>query len=483
MRFRALYIREQERYTQTELCDLLGCPEDKAITIIRKLKEYGVLKSVKASELQRDMTDLLTEDIEVVDVESGEDGYLYVFTYVGIIVISGWVIKCYPKYIRNGKKPDFELAQVIKVLEKYNAKEQIIKIFNDSSENTSFNLLAVLLFLLQDYYDNGLYNNTDDVIETNGSGEILWDRTINDTFTLFSNRRPYYTELQTKKRVTDDYDFFTRLHRTILTKAAGELKEAGLLELFEIPELDLTDEELDEYGDKDYILYRIEKELNVQFSTRKQIVLKTLYAYIENNGSLDDIECFSLFGTNSFNLVWERVCADIMDNQLQVKIGSLSLPVPLRSGYDKNIKLIDLIERPLWTITGKIATDTLVPDLITIFRRADKYSFIIFDAKYYTAQLEEGKIPKGQPGIESVTKQYLYQLSYQKFISDHEFSNVSNCFLMPTEEDDVIDKGSVSMEMLSGLGLQDIKVRLLPAVVAYKHYLSGKHLDIKMLKL
>ena len=92
-------------------------------------------------------------------------------------------------------------------------------------------------------------------------------------------------------------------------------------------------------------------------------------------------------------------------------------------------------------------------------------------------------MPRGQPGIESITKQYLYQLAYKKFIDDHAFLSVKNCFLMPTEEDVVIDKGEVSMEMLSSLGLQNIEVRFLPASMAYKYYLSGRKLNIEVLEL
>jgi hypothetical protein len=304
--------------------------------------------------------------------------------------------------------------------------------FNDSSESSSFNLLAVLLFLIQDYYENGVYSNTEDIIESNGSGEILWDKTINETFTLLSNNRPYYIDLQTKKRITNEFDYFQRLHECILTKASKEMKDADLLDLFEITEIDLTDEVMDDFGDEEYILYRIEKELSTQFNTRKQLVLKTIYAYIDHSGNLYDTDCLSMFGTNSFNLVWESICADIMDNQLDMRLGALRLPVALRPEYDRNTKLLDLIEKPTWTITGKTANDTLIPDIVTI--TSDQ--FIIFDAKYYNAQLEPGNVPKGQPGIESVTKQYLYQLAYQKFITDHGFSEVKNCFLMPTENTD-----------------------------------------------
>ena len=473
------FVREQKRYTQKELCRILSCSEEKVVPLIRKLKEFGVLKAVKASDIQRGLSDLLDEDIEVADVEVGEDEYLYVFTFVGVIVVAGRVLKCYPKYLMNVDQLKNELRQVLKVLEKYNTKEQIVRMFNDSSESNAFNLLAVLLFLLQDYYENGAYSNTEDIIESNGAGEILWDKTINDTFTLLSNNRPYYIDLKTKKRVTDNYDYFKRLHECILTRASEELNDAELLDLFEITGVDLTDEKLDDFGEEEYILYRIEKELNTQFNTRKQLLLKTIYAYIAHSGSLYNTDCLSLFGTNSFNLVWEGICADIMDNQLEVRLESLQLPMPLKPEYDRKQKLIELIEKPLWSVTGKVAKDTLVPDLISI----SNGQFIIFDAKYYNAQLEPGNAPNGQPGIESVTKQYLYQLAYQKFISDHGFSVVKNCFLMPTENKEIEDHGEASMKMLSSLGLQDIKVRYLPADIAYDYYLSGRKMDVGLLRL
>lgn len=121
--------------------------------------------------------------------------------------------------------------------------------------------------------------------------------------------------------------------------------------------------------------------------------------------------------------------------------------------------------------------------MITIAESDQGYDFIIFDAKYYNAKLEVNVQPKGQPGIESITKQYLYQLAYQKFIKDHNFSSVRNCFLLPTEVDHVIDKGEARMCILENLGLQNIKVRLLPAALAYAHYLSGRKMDIDKLNL
>ena len=49
------FVREQKRYTQNELCHILKCSEEHAIPLIRKLKEFGVLKAVKASDIQKNM--------------------------------------------------------------------------------------------------------------------------------------------------------------------------------------------------------------------------------------------------------------------------------------------------------------------------------------------------------------------------------------------------------------------------------------------
>ena len=54
---------------------------------------------------------------------------------------------------------------------------------------------------------------------------------------------------------------------------------------------------------------------------------------------------------------------------------------------------------------------------------------------------------------------------------------------MPTENNKVEFKGEASMEMLSNLGLQNIKVRFIPATMVYDYYLSGQKMDISILEL
>ena len=54
---------------------------------------------------------------------------------------------------------------------------------------------------------------------------------------------------------------------------------------------------------------------------------------------------------------------------------------------------------------------------------------------------------------------------------------------MPTASTEVIEKGVVSLAMLSNLGLQDIQVRLLPAEQMFRHYIENTKMDIRSLNL
>lgn len=490
MKIVSRYVREQKRYTKNDLKSIFSFDEAGVEKFIKSLKAYGVLKSVKNSTTQLEMSDLLDEDIEITDETAESGDCLYVFTYVGIITSGSRVIKVYPKYLLTQKEPLAEMKQVIRVLERYsNSEKQIINIFNGDGENRSFNILAVILFLLNDYYEYGIYTNSEDIIEINGEGEILWGKTIDESFAMIEDNRPYYMELYTGKTVEDDMDYFKRLHECILTECSRQLHAAQLDELFGMDELGLSEETLLDFGDKDYILERLHKELNIQFNTRRQILLKTIYTYIsQDRRMLEENDGISMFGTTAYHAVWEKVCADVFDNKLNTALGQLKMSVPLAEEYKDRSKetLLSIIEKPKWKgidMDEVDAIDTLTPDLISIPQISGADNFLIFDAKYYNIQLERGKSLRGNPGVGDVTKQYLYQLAYKDFIKAHNIPVVKNCFLMPTEKNEIIKKGTARMPMLEALGLENIQIRLIPASMLYERYLAKGKIDIGLLEL
>ena len=484
------YVREQQRYTKNDLKNIFSMDETTVEKFIKNLKAFGVLKRVKNNENQFEMSDLVEDDIEISDEAAVSGECLYVFTYVGIITCGSRVIKVYPKYLVK-KKDDYfgEMRQVIKVLERYSrSDEQMISMFNGAGENRNFNILAVILYLLNDYFEYGIYTNSEDIVEINGDGEILLEKTIDESFALIEDNRPYYMELYTGRTVDDDMDYFKRLHECILTECSDQLHQAQLEDLFEIETVNISEESLEDFGDKEYILERISKELNVQFNTHRQILLKTLYAYISQNRRMfEDSDGICMYGTTAYHVVWEKICAEVFDNKLHTSLGQLKLHVPLAEKFQnqKKKELIDIIEKPIWQGTDTIQTakDTLVPDLISILSIGEIDYFVIFDAKYYLLELEKGRPLRGNPGVGDITKQYLYQLAYRDFIRAHNIAVVKNCFLMPTENDKIVKKGTARMPMLEALELENIQIRQLPAAMMYEYYLSQKKMDIRLLDL
>lgn len=487
MKIVSCFVREQQRYNKNQLRAFFSYDDLGVEKFIKTLKSYGVLKTVANTTEQRELNDLVDADIQVMDETAGNDDCYYVFTYVGVITVGNRVIKVYPKYILSQNEPLARMKQVVKVLERYShSEEQIVNLFNGDGDNRCFNILAVILYLLNDYYEYGVYNNTEDILEVNGEGDILWNRTIDDGFAIIKEGRPYYTELIMRRSVEDEMDYFKRLHECILTECSKQLHDADLEELFEIEVVSLSDELLENFGERDYILERIMKELNVQFNTHRQILLKTLYTYIsQDRKMLEENQGISLFGTTAFYVVWEKVCASVFSNKLSVPVGQLQMKEPLLEGYNKKIKLIDLVEKPKWYGEDFYheATDTLRPDLITISKYGEQDCFIIFDAKYYLIQLERDCALKGNPGVGDIVKQYMYQLAYKKFLADHHITIVKNCFLMPTEGKEIINKGRVKLDMLSDLGLEDIQIFLIPTDMLFNYYLSRKKIDIELLNL
>jgi hypothetical protein len=448
------------------------------------LRDYGVLKSSDQIKGKKDLSDLLDRDNVNNDVDQETaTGKHHTFTFVGLILLDRFVFECYPKYLSLDLQDRRQLAQILKVLERCEAREQSIRAFGEWSKHGNNNLLGTMVFLLRDYFEQGPYRNSIRVTEINGTGEIAWDRTIDRTLPFLSHGRPLYPNLYTHRRSDDPEDFFHRLHKTLLTQCSRELRDAGLSGLIDIPHVVLSEEPLVSFGEPEYVQHTLERELNQQFDTRKRYVLNAMLAYLSKKASLSDSNIVSTFGSNSFNLVWERVCADVIGNHLNVPISALPLSGPLGRDYEPSASLQSLIDKPKWAGTDRAgsfslsATETLKPDCASIVQRGEHLELLILDAKYYAFRLNRDENLSNQPGVADVSKQYLYQLALKGFVEDHDIVCVRNCFLMPTEESEIRALGHVSMGFFRDLGLSDIQLLLLPAPQIYDLYLKGARLD------
>lgn len=490
------YFREQKHYSFLEIQKKLNVTEEKCKQLLGVLKKYGVVKSVDRNKPEyEDLSDL---DVVLADVSDNAQ-ISYKFCFVGVILVENSVFCCYPKYIDNNDSPESELKQILDVIRKYDSQEQLVHLYNGADENKVFNRMAVSLYLLHDYFENGVYTNQQTVIETNGEGEILWDNTINETFAFIKKNTPYYVELQTVNTLSNELDYFKLLHECILTMCSNELKEAGLLNLFDLAEVELSGQKLEDFGDTAYIKHRLEKEIQTQYVTKKQTLLKTLYTFISEISSNETSNSFSLYGTNSFNLVWEKACGDIFESIRDKTFRELRITYPgifnkdkiSNPNYDETLdnpgkeylgdsrQFKDLIEQIKWTFNNRAikAAETLEPDIISIHGKR----FFILDAKYYFIRVDDSGIHQ-QPGIQDVVKQFAYHRAFSDFIREYKLISVNNAFLIPKKASDTNTKpfhivGTAELELMQNYAFKTLApiqiVELTPSFV-YENYLKSK---------
>lgn len=468
------WIKEQQIFSIRELECLLNCDADSK-AIIDRLEYLGIFQRTLS---KTDCLGVQTETIGFLhtNIDLKSQNTALALHFVGILVVREVALICFPKYIAK-KEPYQEMGQIFKVFEKPQI-EPFLLIDYDQEREISLNWLEIIRDLIQDFLEHGLYCHLEKFYEKNGQGIIDWDRTISTMQPLFDECSSYYLNFITRSR-RKNADYFTKLHACILTQISKYLHDLGIDRLFDVPEINLFNGSINDFGNQDFILGQIEKEMGRQFSMCKQHVLKLMSIYVRN---YFDHKGISIFGTTHFEQVWEEVLSFILDNQLDERLIDLNLGDKLSEKYDPLERLIDIIENPLWTFTKKRVLDTFIPDVITLKEWELKHYFIICDAKYYVPHLDEGIAPTNQPGIEAVAKQYCYEMAYREFICDHNLI-ARNCFLFPTEEADVLSKGEVKMKIFEKAGLQPIRVRYIPAMKAYELFLKNKRYDLRDLDL
>lgn len=447
MKLSSYFVREEQRWKKAALFQKFCLDEERGEQLLSLLFQYGVLQPVKYGD--------------------GEAGFK--FSFVGVIFFQNLIIRCFPKYIRSTDAPRKPFAQVLNVLRRSGRESNAEYHPGGESGRMGFNLISAALSLLEDYAGHGLYSNTVYDSEYNGGGEILWDRTLSAIEPFYSKDGPLFLDFHTQKTVDDTSDYVTRLHRLILTECSQLLEESDLLSVFGFSPLRLSDEPREHFGPDDYILQRLRAELDIQFDCHKQELLRQLIGFTERK------ECWvsqplRLYGTTNFEIVWENVCARVFGNQLKCALGKL-LPSGLKDGYLPGTTLMQLIRKPQWHFAGGAVQGgeaTLRPDIAVLRHSGDAPDFLILDAKYYCFS----PAPESLPGIGDINKQYLYELAFRQFLNDHGIHRVQNIFLLPTEGDTPEYKGHVEVRMLKELGLENIKIVLLPAEKVFSAYLN-----------
>lgn len=478
-------VRELDRHSSAWVSSVFKVNMVEANEIIAQLFALGVVK-FPDSDGKRSLAKLTSQD----NAYSYDPPVLeFYFDYVGLLLYKGWLVKCIPKYhdVNSCSIDNFKL--IVEVILQWKYRHGELSDFDRSSDSESSGSLPLMLYIIRDYYEYGLYFNRRETVQVDDFGDVLWGRTIDEMTPLISNSAVVYVDLYRRKSVLDDNDFIHRLHKFVLTVCSEKFQHYGISELFDVSPIDLSDSSLDDFGGVEIVLARIRREMNVQFETRKLDLLHTLYAFISLEYSSTANSYVSLFGTTSFNLVWEDVCRRVIGDMLDTPLMGLPLKDHLTCDCAPSDTLRSIIERPVWhgrdgcVEFARRANGTLRPDAVSLDRVDDSVRMAIFDAKYYVMELSQSEGVRGQPGVSDVSKQFLYQMAYSKFRADHGIGSTVNCFLLPSPSDQVTAVASVTMPMFEQLDLAPIDVRLVPASTVFDLSLRGGRISFSELML
>lgn len=425
------WVRERVAYSADTLCELFGVPSSERASLITDLQAKRIINRRGFDNIGG------TEDAE--PLESYITGADYSFLFVGMYCRAGYMVCVLPKYanaelLKVPDQGDFHrpcpaarrviFSQVLKAVRRYkhSAQHELPENQQDSEDS---NYLSLLVSLLSDFVENGVYRDNRTTDTLNARGRILWPATIHKTNAVLQEGGPVYPDVVTRKTEFEPQHPITLLHRRIAGECYRCLHDLGLIDLLDLPVIE--DEEVQDSYDATHMLYLVESELNVQFDSRRRYILTLLREYLFKQSRADSAQVEEYaFGCSSFNLLWEDACRSVL-------------------GHDYS-RLWSILP-PDWHFADRTvsALKSLEPDIII----SDEKDTCILDAKYYLPMESGTGMPSGLPGIESVTKQFLYQQALLNSDSVEPAKGrivppIYNAFLMPLPQSVGLDDRTVS---------------------------------------
>lgn len=281
----------------------------------------------------------------------------------------------------------------------YNSKTDFGEDTGDNNE-IPFNSF---IWMISDYFNNGLYQEIDKRYAQKAHGKINWKRTLNSEHYFTNNSvifiNPFYeTNVQKSSIITELNNYC--LHKSV--EYIGFLFGNIIF-----PECNLKESFV-----KDNLRYYIDilnKELSKSFNDRKKLLITHIKRILEMSFD-DSFENQATYGTRRYEYAWEKM---------------------VNSTLGSKIDISKFFPNAYWNIKGKKQEDRskLRPDSIYIDRKYNK--LYILDAKYYKYGIT-GNI-SDLPHTDSIQK----QITYGDHISNHyeiygfEKNNIYNAFIIP----------------------------------------------------
>lgn len=386
----------------------------------------------------RRLRDSINKEFDSIVVKENNNGFVFhyigLYDYVDSATQKNYTFFFVPKFINDIEsfnENDRNRNAVILAIDRYNKEQTSLTEQTDSLDKKRESVLELAVRFLRNYLENGLYIVHKNELELNGQGEINWETTIEQFDPVIIKGRPYYLDYMTEQAYSDENHYITQLQKCLITVWGSKLEKLGLASVLRVNVPLLSEDSLDYFGDSDYQISQINKELNVTFVTKSRETLKLMKELIQrfSENEINNHESLS-FGMTGVEHLWERACAEVFRSELDKKIRDCGINSS-RFGSKTFREYMPSVfwERKDCESERISKADGWRLDFIRYF----KQKLVILDAKYYSVNWnDDGKI-EGQPGIPDIAKQMFYQMAFKDLV-DNPINTVTgfvNAFLFP----------------------------------------------------
>lgn len=329
------------------------------------------------------------------------------FHFVGILCYKSEILCILPKYYKNYMDKIACINDVLRVYDKFyksiDLKYPGVMFLPNEEE---FSELTFTKYLIDDFYQNGLYQKVIYRDSYNGSGSIDWQRTINGVQPSVSEGYPIYFNTINRESVNNNYNFIVRLHDELL-RYLGNKYEILWNCKFDNSKFECLQELIEDFEGTENILSTLNDEMHQVFGERDIELLQHFMRYFEGKGS-DSKEDLILYGSNAFDKVWEYGCGYVFNNEYS----TIKEKMPAVEWINNKNELY-------YNDQNK-----LEPDIIY----SNQDYVLVLDGKYYNILWENERV-SGNPGTYDIVKQYVYERILNKIYGDK--YKYINCLLFP----------------------------------------------------
>ena len=333
------------------------------------------------------------------------NGTIEKVSFVGVLIQEEGTCVFLPRSVKCDITDQLALASnTLKAVEKYGRESETSEyILDEGDGRKSLNQLSLIVALLDDFRQNGIYTQRREVRKLN-LGRTDWKKTVNRVIP-FPSRKGQHVYLDTHgiKRQYFNNCEIALIHANVIHQldinfswvVTGNIRPIA-------PELrDYSKPK----GNTEYQISKLKNELNQTYSDRDIRLLKLLIRYLQADSGKESSNFIA--GLGKFHFCWEHMLGKVLKNTV-----NLNKYLPAPAYIDKSGKVLPANEKGMRT------------DIILENKEANRYT--VADAKYYAATGVGNA-----PGWGDIVKQLFYEKALKAIKPG---ATIKNSFVFPGRE-------------------------------------------------